>query len=210
MLDRENVNEGLQVHDDGGRHGSGRVQGHRAARCARRCRRPSARARAAPRARRTTTSSPTASSPTAGPPATSRTCRSACTRKACSSCASSRTRPIPERFYYDNMTLVRHVDDPKYSVPGWMGLPKGTDVTGATRPNIEHYRGGRARRPRRRARTRTSTCVEAVQRGQKSRGFRGPAVEPAGAARPPLPPRDRPLHQRREVTSRRRPRNSLA
>jgi len=45
----------------------------------------------------------------------------------------------PERFFYDNMTLVRYVEDPKYSVPGWMGLPKGTDVTGATRPEIEHH-----------------------------------------------------------------------
>ena len=27
----------------------------------------------------------------------------------------------PERFFYDNMTLIRYVDDTNYSVPGWMG-----------------------------------------------------------------------------------------
>ena len=43
----------------------------------------------------------------------------------------------PERFYYDNMTMFRYVDDPGYSVPGWMGLPAGSDVTGDTRPDIE-------------------------------------------------------------------------
>ena len=36
----------------------------------------------------------------------------------------------PEKFTYDTMTLVRPVDDPDYSVPGWMGLPEGTDTSG--------------------------------------------------------------------------------
>lgn len=79
----------------------------------------------------------------------------------------------PERFYYDNMIMFRHVDDPNYFVPGWMGLPKDTDVTGATRPTVQRYSAG-------------NLCdlgevlnqdvelIAAVQRGSKSRGFRGP------------------------------------
>ena len=45
----------------------------------------------------------------------------------------------PERFYYDTMTMFRYVDDPGYTVPGWMGLPEGMDVTGSIRPEIEHF-----------------------------------------------------------------------
>lgn len=45
----------------------------------------------------------------------------------------------PERFYYDTMTLLVPADDPDYTPPGWMGLPEGTDVTGAARPACEHY-----------------------------------------------------------------------
>lgn len=79
----------------------------------------------------------------------------------------------PERYYYDNMIMFRHVDDPNYFVPGWMGLPKDTDVTGATRPEVKRYTAG-------------NLCdlgevlnqdvelVATVQKGSKSRGFRGP------------------------------------
>jgi phenylpropionate dioxygenase-like ring-hydroxylating dioxygenase large terminal subunit len=79
----------------------------------------------------------------------------------------------PERFYYDNMIMFRHVDDPNYFVPGWMGLPKDTDVTGATRPTVQRYSAG-------------NLCdlgevlnqdvelIATVQKGSKSRGFRGP------------------------------------
>jgi carnitine monooxygenase subunit len=79
----------------------------------------------------------------------------------------------PERFYYDNMTLIRYVEDPTYSVPGWMGLPTDTDLTGATRPNIEHYPAG-VRADLGEVLNQDVDLVEAVQRGQKSRGFRGP------------------------------------
>ena len=48
-------------------------------------------------------------------------------------------RASPGRFFYDNLTMYRYVDDPNYFVPGWMGLPKDTDVTGATRPPVESY-----------------------------------------------------------------------
>ncbi|MEY4377043.1 MAG: hypothetical protein RJB26_1593, partial [Pseudomonadota bacterium] len=79
----------------------------------------------------------------------------------------------PERYYYDNMIMFRHVDDPNYFVPGWMGLPKDTDVTGAVRPAVKRYTAG-------------NLCdlgevlnqdvelVATVQKGSKSRGFRGP------------------------------------
>jgi phenylpropionate dioxygenase-like ring-hydroxylating dioxygenase large terminal subunit len=79
----------------------------------------------------------------------------------------------PERFYYDNMILVRYVDDPNYSTPGWMGLPKDTDVTGSTRPNVDRYPAG-VRADLGEVLNQDVDLVEAVQRGQKSRGFRGP------------------------------------
>jgi phenylpropionate dioxygenase-like ring-hydroxylating dioxygenase large terminal subunit len=78
----------------------------------------------------------------------------------------------PERFYYDNITMVRYVDDPNYTTPGWMGLPKGTDVTGAVRPNIERHSAG-DRADLGEVLNQDVDLVEAVQRGVKSRGFRG-------------------------------------
>ena len=79
----------------------------------------------------------------------------------------------PERFYYDNITMYRYVDDPHYTVPAWMGLPPGTDVTGLTRPNIEHVPAGQ--RPNLgEVLDQDVELVAAVQRGSKSRGFRGP------------------------------------
>jgi phenylpropionate dioxygenase-like ring-hydroxylating dioxygenase large terminal subunit len=79
----------------------------------------------------------------------------------------------PERFFYDNMTLIRYVEDPNYAVPGWMGLPKDADVTGHTRPNIEHYPAG-VRADLGDVLNQDVDLVEAIQRGVKSRGFRGP------------------------------------
>jgi phenylpropionate dioxygenase-like ring-hydroxylating dioxygenase large terminal subunit len=79
----------------------------------------------------------------------------------------------PERYYYDNMTLFRPVDDPNYFVPAWMGLPKGTDVTGATRPQIEDHGAGQ-RADLGEVLNQDVDLVEAVQRGVRSRGFRGP------------------------------------
>ncbi len=79
----------------------------------------------------------------------------------------------PERFYYDNMTLFRYVDDPNYFVPGWMGLPKGTDVTGATRPEMERHSAGE-QVDLGDVLNQDVDLVAAVQRGSKSRGFRGP------------------------------------
>ena len=79
----------------------------------------------------------------------------------------------PERFYYDNMTLFRYVDDPGYSVPGWMGLPEGIDVTGETRPDIERIPVD-VRPNLGEVLDQDVDLVAAVQRGSKSRGFRGP------------------------------------
>ena len=79
----------------------------------------------------------------------------------------------PERFYYDNITMFRYVADPGYTVPGWMGLPAGMDVTGATRPNIEHIPAG-VRPNLGEVLDQDVELVAAVQKGQKSAGFRGP------------------------------------
>lgn len=43
----------------------------------------------------------------------------------------------PEKFYYDNILLYRHVDVPHYDVPTWMAMPKELDLSGETRPDIE-------------------------------------------------------------------------
>jgi phenylpropionate dioxygenase-like ring-hydroxylating dioxygenase large terminal subunit len=79
----------------------------------------------------------------------------------------------PERFYYDNITMYRYVDDPNYSVPAWMGLPAGTDVTGLTRPNVERVPADQ-RPDLGEVLNQDVELVAAVQRGSKSRGFRGP------------------------------------
>ena len=79
----------------------------------------------------------------------------------------------PERFYYDNMTMFRHVDDPGYHVPAWMGLKKGTDVSGAVRPDIEHVPVD-VRPDLGEVLDQDVELVAAVQEGVKSRGFKGP------------------------------------
>ncbi|MGF1544909.1 MAG: SRPBCC family protein [Parvularculaceae bacterium] len=79
----------------------------------------------------------------------------------------------PERFYYDNMTLFRYVDDPGYAVPGWMGLPEGTDVTGEIRPEVEHHAAD-ATPDLGEVLNQDVDLVHAVQEGVRSRGFKGP------------------------------------
>lgn len=79
----------------------------------------------------------------------------------------------PERFYYDNMTMFRYVDDPGYSAPGWMGLPKDVDVSGEIRPEIEHVPAG-IKPNLGEVLDQDVELVAAVQQGVKSRGFRGP------------------------------------
>ena len=79
----------------------------------------------------------------------------------------------PERFYFDNMTLFRSVDDPSYTVPAWMGLPANTDVSGNTRPAIE-YVPADVKPNLGEVLDQDVELVSAVQRGSKSRGFKGP------------------------------------
>ncbi len=79
----------------------------------------------------------------------------------------------PERFYYDNMILFRHVDDPDYTVPAWMGLPKDTDVSGAVRPEITHVPVDE-RPDLGEVLDQDIDLVPVVQKGMRSRGFRGP------------------------------------
>jgi len=79
----------------------------------------------------------------------------------------------PRKFYYDNMTLYRYVADPNYTVPAWMGLPAGTDVTGRVRPNIEHVPEG-VRPSLGEVLDQDVELVAAVGAGSCSRGFRGP------------------------------------
>jgi hypothetical protein len=79
----------------------------------------------------------------------------------------------PKKFYYDNITMFRHVDDPNYFVPAWMGLPKGTDITGATRPPIERFGEGQSA-DLGEVLNQDVELVHAVGAGSRSRGFRGP------------------------------------
>ena len=78
----------------------------------------------------------------------------------------------PERFYYDTMTLMYPVEDPHYSPPAWMGLPEGTDVSGATRPATEHYSIEQDANLGL-VLSQDSTLMPVVQKGMRSRGFKG-------------------------------------
>jgi len=79
----------------------------------------------------------------------------------------------PERFYYDTMTLVRPVDDPDYTVPGWMGLPQGTDTSGEIRPDTEYIGIGQPANLGE-VLDQDSELLPVVQQGIRSRGFAGP------------------------------------
>ena len=79
----------------------------------------------------------------------------------------------PNKFYYETMILYRHVDDPNYTVPGWMGLPQGIDTTGATRPNVIHVPLG-TKPDLGEVLDQDSDTLPWVQRGLRSRGFKGP------------------------------------
>ncbi len=79
----------------------------------------------------------------------------------------------PETFYYDTMILYRYVDDPDYTVPAWMGLPQGIDVTGQTRPAITHVPMGQ--KPNLgEVLDQDSELLPVQQQGLRSRAFRGP------------------------------------
>jgi hypothetical protein len=79
----------------------------------------------------------------------------------------------PNRFYYDTMMLFRYVDDPNYTVPGWMGLPSGTDVTGETRADVKKVGIGEPPGLGE-VLDQDSELLPVVQKGVRSRGFDGP------------------------------------
>ena len=54
----------------------------------------------------------------------------------------------PEKFYYDTMTLIKPVNDPDYNVPGWMGLPEGTDTSGEDKAGYRVCTGWRTAKSR--------------------------------------------------------------
>lgn len=79
----------------------------------------------------------------------------------------------PNRFYYDTITLFRPADDPSYTVPAWMGLPEGMDTSGETRPDTEHVGIGEPAGLGL-VLDQDSELLPVVQKGMRSRGFRGP------------------------------------
>ena len=79
----------------------------------------------------------------------------------------------PEIFYYETLILYRHVDDPNYTVPAWMGLPPGTDVTGETRPGRKDVPPGEAPGLGD-VLDQDAELLPVVQKALRSRGFRGP------------------------------------
>jgi hypothetical protein len=79
----------------------------------------------------------------------------------------------PQIFYYETMILYRYVDDPNYTVPAWMGLPAGIDVTGTTRPAIINVPKGEPPGLGE-VLDQDSELLPVVQKGLRSRGFRGP------------------------------------
>ncbi|CDO35186.1 Rieske (2Fe-2S) domain protein [Novosphingobium sp. KN65.2] len=79
----------------------------------------------------------------------------------------------PNQFTYDTCILYRHVDAPGYSAPAWMGLGEDVDLTGATRPEIVHT--GLGEPPGLgEVLDQDSDLLPIVQKGARSRGFRGP------------------------------------
>jgi phenylpropionate dioxygenase-like ring-hydroxylating dioxygenase large terminal subunit len=78
----------------------------------------------------------------------------------------------PERFFYDTMTLFRPVDDPDYKVPGWMGLPEGTDTSGELRPDTEYVPLGEPPNLGQ-VLDQDSELLPELQKGIRSRGFKG-------------------------------------
>ncbi|SVB06942.1 uncharacterized protein METZ01_LOCUS159796 [marine metagenome] len=79
----------------------------------------------------------------------------------------------PERFFYNTMTLWRPGNDPSYTVPAWMGLPEGADVSGETRPEIERTGIGEPSNLGQ-VLDQDSELLPIVQAGIRSRGFSGP------------------------------------
>ena len=79
----------------------------------------------------------------------------------------------PEIFTYDTSINYQTVDNPNYNVPGWFGLPDGTDTSGQVRPDIVRYGLG-VKPDLGEVLEQDSELIPFVQEGVRSRGFRGP------------------------------------
>lgn len=80
----------------------------------------------------------------------------------------------PEMCMLNDITLYRPIPDSDYT-PLWMGLPEGTDFSGHTRPEIRRSNPGVGESPGLGLTLdQDASQFPLVQRGQRSRGFRGP------------------------------------
>lgn len=79
----------------------------------------------------------------------------------------------PERFYYDNIILYRHVDVEGYNAAAWMGLPEDADLEGNDRPDITHFTA-EEKPDLGLVLNQDAELLPFVQKGIRSRGFRGP------------------------------------
>jgi carnitine monooxygenase subunit len=80
----------------------------------------------------------------------------------------------PDRFIYDSIVMYQPADEVDgYAVPQWMGLPPEIDASGDIRPDIE--RTGFNEQPNLgELLNQDADLLPVVQRGLRSRGFRGP------------------------------------
>ena len=79
----------------------------------------------------------------------------------------------PEQFTYDNIISFRHLDAPGYGPPAWMGLGPDVDTTGMIRPEISRVPLG-VPPELGEVLDQDSELLPIVQKGARSRGFRGP------------------------------------
>lgn len=79
----------------------------------------------------------------------------------------------PEMFTYETIILFKPEDIPGYGAPAWMGLSADADTTGLMRPDIIHT--GLGVPPELgEVLDQDSELLPIVQKGARSRGFRGP------------------------------------
>lgn len=78
----------------------------------------------------------------------------------------------PEKFYYDNMTLLLPSDDENHKAPAWMGIPEGSDISGKTRPKCEKFSYGEDANLGQ-VLEQDADLLPIVQQGVRSRGFKG-------------------------------------
>ncbi len=79
----------------------------------------------------------------------------------------------PGQFTYDTCILFKHLDAPGYGPPAWMGLAADTDTTGLTRPDIVRIPLGEPPELGE-VLDQDSELLPIVQKGARSRGFKGP------------------------------------